>query len=49
MSDADLEEKFRSLTADMLPPAQSDRIIGLVWQLDTLADVGEIARATVTP
>lgn len=49
MSDADLEEKFRSLTADTLGAGQADRIIRLVWQLDALADVGEIARATATP
>ncbi|MGE5522521.1 MAG: MmgE/PrpD family protein [Rhodospirillaceae bacterium] len=45
MSDADLEEKFRSLTAEVLPPAQSDALIRACWQLDALADVGVIARA----
>jgi 2-methylcitrate dehydratase PrpD len=45
MRDADLEEKFRSLTADVLQPAQVDTLIRACWQLDTLADVGEIARA----
>jgi 2-methylcitrate dehydratase PrpD len=45
MSDADLEEKFRSLAADVLPPAQIDGLIATCWKLDTLPDVGAIARA----
>jgi len=49
MSDADLEQKFRSLAADVLPAAQIDRLIAACWQLETLPDVGVIARATATP
>lgn len=45
MSDADLEEKFRSLAADVLPPAQIDGLIATCWKLDALPDVGAIARA----
>jgi 2-methylcitrate dehydratase PrpD len=45
MSDADLEEKFRSLAADVLPAAQIDGLIASCWKLDTLPDVGAIARA----
>lgn len=45
MSDADLEDKFRSLTDGILPAAQADELVSLAWQLDTLADVGVIARA----
>jgi 2-methylcitrate dehydratase PrpD len=48
MSDADLEEKFRSLTVDVLPPAQIDKLIATCWQLDALPDVGTIARAAAT-
>ena len=45
MSDADLEEKFRALTDGILKPAQCDELIRLCWQLDTLDDVGIVARA----
>jgi 2-methylcitrate dehydratase PrpD len=45
MSDADLEEKFRSLTAETLPGNKIDEVIRLCWQLDKLADVALIARA----
>jgi 2-methylcitrate dehydratase PrpD len=45
MSDADLEEKFRSLAADVLPPAQIDGLIATCWKLDALPDVGAVARA----
>ena len=44
MSDADLEEKFRNLTAEALPATQIDELIRLCWQLDALPDVGVIAR-----
>jgi 2-methylcitrate dehydratase PrpD len=49
MSDADLEEKFRSLTAGILPSPQIDDLIATCWQLDALPDVGVIARAAATP
>ncbi|HWI15852.1 MAG TPA: MmgE/PrpD family protein [Burkholderiales bacterium] len=48
MSDADLEQKFRSLAADVLPAAQIDQLIAACWQLETLPDVGVIARAAAT-
>ena len=38
MSDADLEEKFRSLTDGVLPQAQADRLIKLCWSAAQLAD-----------
>jgi 2-methylcitrate dehydratase PrpD len=45
MSDTDLEEKFRGLVAEALKPAQVDALIDLCWKLDTLPDVGAVARA----
>ena len=44
MSDADLEQRFRGLAAEVLPRGRIERIIASCWQLDTVADVGELAR-----
>ncbi len=44
MSDADLETKFRALTAGILGDAQSAELIRLCWSAATLPDAGEIAR-----
>jgi len=46
MSDADLEAKFRGLVKDILPRAQCDRLIRLCWDIGTLEDAGEVARAS---
>jgi 2-methylcitrate dehydratase PrpD len=47
MSDADLEAKFRGLARPILGEERTDRLIGLCWDADGLADAGEIARASV--
>jgi 2-methylcitrate dehydratase PrpD len=47
MSDADLEEKFRSLTDGVLSATQADCLIKLCWSAPDLGDAAEIARATV--
>jgi len=47
MSQEALEAKFRSLAEPVLGPRGADRVVGLVRGLDELADVGELARATV--
>jgi 2-methylcitrate dehydratase PrpD len=44
MSDRMLEDKFRGLSAGIIPPGQSDRLIDLCWGADKLADAGDIAR-----
>jgi 2-methylcitrate dehydratase PrpD len=44
MSDRILEEKFRGLTAAILPPGQTDRLLDLCWGAEELADAGDIAR-----
>jgi 2-methylcitrate dehydratase PrpD len=44
MSDADLETKFRGLTASVLSDEQSDELIRLCWSIAELPDAGEIAR-----
>ncbi|HSQ04235.1 MAG TPA: MmgE/PrpD family protein, partial [Burkholderiales bacterium] len=48
MSDADLEAKFRGFAHGILSPADTDRVIALCWDVGRLADVAEVARATVT-
>ena len=47
MSDADLEAKFHALTRGILPVSQSNKLIGLCWQVEQLKTVAEIANATV--
>jgi 2-methylcitrate dehydratase PrpD len=47
MSDADLEAKFKGLTADVLPSAQVEEAINLSWQISAQADAGALARAAV--
>lgn len=47
MSDADLEAKFRSLTAGILSSAQTDAVIALCWRVAGLEDAGLISRAAV--
>jgi 2-methylcitrate dehydratase PrpD len=49
MSDRMLEDKFRGLSAGILSPGKTDRLIDLCWGADKLADAGEIARASATP
>jgi 2-methylcitrate dehydratase PrpD len=48
MSDADLEAKFRGLAKGILSAEETDRLIGLCWKIQSLADASEIARASVS-
>ncbi|MDH4294204.1 MAG: MmgE/PrpD family protein, partial [Betaproteobacteria bacterium] len=45
MSDADLEAKFLGLAEGILTERQSAEVIRLCWDVENLADAGEIARA----
>ncbi|OGA39310.1 MAG: 2-methylcitrate dehydratase [Betaproteobacteria bacterium RIFCSPLOWO2_12_FULL_62_13] len=47
MSDADLEAKFRGLTAGILPSGQIEEVIASCWNLSALEDAGALARAAV--
>jgi 2-methylcitrate dehydratase len=46
MSDAEIEEKFRSLMADMLPADRAGALLGQLWKLEELRDVGTLIRMT---
>jgi 2-methylcitrate dehydratase PrpD len=47
MSDADLEAKFRGLAEGILAKSESDKLIGLCWEVGKLKDAAETARASV--
>jgi 2-methylcitrate dehydratase len=46
MSDAELEEKFRSLAGDLLPKARIDALLEQIWTLDEARDVRGLIAAT---
>jgi 2-methylcitrate dehydratase PrpD len=47
MSDRDLEEKFRNLSASVLDGAAIDAIVAACWSLERIEDGGRLARLTV--
>ncbi len=47
MSDAEVEAKFRGLAQNVLKPAQTDRLLDVLWKIEDMADAGEIVRLTV--
>lgn len=47
MRDADLETKFRDLTAGILSERQASTLIATCWNADKLEDAAEIARLAV--
>jgi 2-methylcitrate dehydratase PrpD len=47
MSDQDIEDKFRSLVAEILPDSQTDELVNLSWSVPDLKNVADIPRATV--
>jgi len=47
MSDAEVEAKFCGLALHVLEPAQTDRLLEALWNIETMADAGEIVRLTV--
>ena len=42
MSDAEVEDKFRQLTAGLLDASQTEAILAKLWSLDELKDIGEV-------
>ncbi len=47
MSNADLDAKFRGLTADILSREEADRLLNLCWNVEDLSEVADIAKATI--
>ena len=47
MSDSDIENKFRSLVAEILPDPQTNELVDLCWSIPDLENVADIPRATV--
>ena len=46
MTDAEVEDKFRSLAQDLLAPAQLDALLDRLWNLEQVEDIGEVLRLT---
>lgn len=46
MTDAEMEEKFRSLARAQLAPAQMDALLHKLWELESLARVGDLMAMT---
>ena len=42
MTDAEIETKFRSLSAELLTAQQCDRALNLLWHLEDQPDLGEL-------
>lgn len=49
VSDARLERKFRELAGSVLPKARVRRLLATLWQLERLADAGEVIRLCRMP
>lgn len=46
MSDAEIEEKFRSLAGEQMPQAQVDALLKQLWNLDQLAEMKPLFKLT---
>jgi hypothetical protein len=44
LSDQDIEEKFRALTATHLTKAKAKKICDAVWGLDNMQDINELTK-----
>ena len=49
VSDAQLDRKFRALAGSVLPKARVKRLLATLWQLERVADVGEIIKLCRIP
>ncbi len=47
MTDAEIDAKFRSLSAELLTPQQCDRALNLLWYLEDQPNLGELFDALV--
>ena len=46
MTDSQLEAKFRALATQVLPVQRVERLLTMLWDVEKLADVGELLRLT---
>jgi 2-methylcitrate dehydratase len=46
LSDAEIEEKFRSLAGDQMPAAQVDKLLKQLWSLESLTDIRDLIALT---
>jgi hypothetical protein len=46
LSDREVEEKFRSLAQGLLGETQTKLLLGRLWRLEEIEDIGEIIRLT---
>ena len=49
MTDADVEEKFRSMAGKLMVEEQMRQIIDTVYNLDKLDDIGDLVKMLVIP
>lgn len=49
VTDAQLDRKFRELAGSVLPKARARRLLATLWQLERVADVGEIIKLCRIP
>ena len=47
LTDEEIEQKFHSLTRDLLTPAQRKELFSLVWNLEQVEDVGKIMQSLI--
>ena len=44
LTDAEVEDKFRSLATELLSPERTDEVLAHLWHIDEAADLGELFR-----
>ena len=49
LSDEDLERKFHGMATKQMDDEQVDELIETVWNVESLDDVGDLARLMVPP
>jgi 2-methylcitrate dehydratase len=46
LNDEEIEQKFNSLTKDLLSPSQRKELTSLVWNLEQVEDIGRVFQLT---
>lgn len=47
MSDAEIEEKFRTLVSDQMPDSQADDLLDFIWNIDQVDDIRKLFPLTL--